>query len=66
VISAFIARGCYERIVVHVAPLLLGERGRPAVFGGPPTLAAAPRLVLDRVEQVGGDAVLQLTRQREQ
>jgi diaminohydroxyphosphoribosylaminopyrimidine deaminase/5-amino-6-(5-phosphoribosylamino)uracil reductase len=65
VISAFIARGCYERIVVHVAPLLLGERGRPAVFGGPPTLAAAPRLVLDGVEQVGGDAVLQLTRQGE-
>jgi diaminohydroxyphosphoribosylaminopyrimidine deaminase/5-amino-6-(5-phosphoribosylamino)uracil reductase len=61
VVSAFVDRGCYERIVVHVAPLLLGEHGRPAVFGGPSTLAAAPRLVLDTVEQVGGDAVLQLT-----
>ena len=64
VISAFIASGCYERIVVHIAPLVLGDRGRPAVFGGPATLAAAPRLVLDHVEQVGDDAVLQLRRER--
>jgi diaminohydroxyphosphoribosylaminopyrimidine deaminase/5-amino-6-(5-phosphoribosylamino)uracil reductase len=62
VISAFVARGCYERMVVHVAPLLLGEHGRPAVLGGPPTLASASRLVLDTVEQVGDDAVLQLSR----
>lgn len=64
VVSAFVDRGCYERVVVHVAPLLLGEHGRPAVFGGPPTLAAAQRLVLDTVEQVGSDAVLQLTANR--
>jgi diaminohydroxyphosphoribosylaminopyrimidine deaminase/5-amino-6-(5-phosphoribosylamino)uracil reductase len=60
VISAFIASGCYERVVVHVAPLVLGDRGRPAVVDGPATLAAAPRLVLDHVERVGDDAVLQL------
>jgi diaminohydroxyphosphoribosylaminopyrimidine deaminase/5-amino-6-(5-phosphoribosylamino)uracil reductase len=65
VLSAFVASGCYERIVLHVATLLLGEHGRPAVFGGPPTLAAAPRLVLEEVERVDGDAVLQLTRRAE-
>jgi diaminohydroxyphosphoribosylaminopyrimidine deaminase/5-amino-6-(5-phosphoribosylamino)uracil reductase len=60
VVSAFLTSGCYERVVVHVAPLLLGEHGRPAVFGGPPTLAVAPRLVLEDVERVDGDAILQL------
>jgi diaminohydroxyphosphoribosylaminopyrimidine deaminase/5-amino-6-(5-phosphoribosylamino)uracil reductase len=60
VLSAFLDSACYERVVVHVAPLVLGEHGRPAVFGGPPTLAAAPRLVLEDVERVDGDAVLQL------
>lgn len=65
VTTAFVERGCYERLMVHVAPLLLGSRGRPAVFAGPDTLTDAPRFALDRVEQVGADALLELTRRGE-
>ena len=65
VLSSFVADGCYDRLVVHVAPLLLGAQGRPAIFAGPTTLADAARLDLDHVEQIGDDAVLQLTRRRD-
>jgi diaminohydroxyphosphoribosylaminopyrimidine deaminase/5-amino-6-(5-phosphoribosylamino)uracil reductase len=65
VTTAFVAGDTYERLVVHVAPLLLGSGGRPAVFDGPDTLSAASRLTLDHVERVGDDTVLQLVRQRE-
>lgn len=65
VTTSFVARDAYERLVVHVAPLFLGAKGRPAVFDGPDTLSAASRLALERVERVGDDAVLQLVRQEE-
>lgn len=60
VLSAFLAAGLCDKLVVHVAPLLLGERGRPAVLGGPGTLADAGRFRLDGVQQVGDDALLTL------
>ena len=65
VTSAFVASRSYERLEVHVAPLLLGASGRPAVFDGPDTLSAASRLTLEHVERVGDDAVLQLVRRGE-
>jgi len=59
VAGAVVAAGLADRLVVHVAPVLLGEAGRPAVTGlGVPTLAAAPRWDLVDVERVDGDAVL--------
>lgn len=66
VTTAFVDRDIYERLVVHVAPLLLGAAGRPAVFNAPVTLDASPRLRLDDVEQVGDDALLQLSRHSEE
>lgn len=59
VAGAFLTAGLVDRLVAHVAPLLLGPTGRPAVEGllvG--TLERAPRWDLADVEQVGGDAIL--------
>ncbi|HWH33669.1 MAG TPA: bifunctional diaminohydroxyphosphoribosylaminopyrimidine deaminase/5-amino-6-(5-phosphoribosylamino)uracil reductase RibD [Egibacteraceae bacterium] len=58
VLGAFLGAGLWDRLVVHVAALLLGEAGRPALVGdGIATLAGAPRLRLERVEQAGDDVV---------
>lgn len=57
VLSAFLAEGLVDRLVLHTAPLLLGPRGRPLVGSGPETLADAERWSLSDVEQVGDDVV---------
>lgn len=61
VVGAFLRAGLADKVVVHVAPLLLGVEGRP-LLDGPwaQTLAEAPRLQLHSVEQVGEDAALTL------
>jgi diaminohydroxyphosphoribosylaminopyrimidine deaminase/5-amino-6-(5-phosphoribosylamino)uracil reductase len=64
-LSAFVESDLFDRLVLYVAPLLLGDRGLPLVTGGPATLADAERFVLERLEHVGRDAVLQLTRRQE-
>lgn len=62
VVGAFLRAGLVDRLVVHVAPLLLGESGRPMLSGDDiATLADAPRFHLDTVEQVGDDAILWLS-----
>jgi diaminohydroxyphosphoribosylaminopyrimidine deaminase/5-amino-6-(5-phosphoribosylamino)uracil reductase len=66
VLTSFIERGCFERLVLHVAPLLLGERGRPLVGAGPATLDDAERFRLVSVERIGDDAVLELARRVEE
>lgn len=60
VAGAFVAAGLADRLVVYVAPVLLGTGGLPALRLDVPTLADAPRWRLDGVEQVGADAVLTL------
>lgn len=58
VATAFVAAGLADRLVVHVAPVLLGRSGLPALGLDVPTLADAPRWRLERVERLGDDAVL--------
>ncbi|MBW3604983.1 MAG: bifunctional diaminohydroxyphosphoribosylaminopyrimidine deaminase/5-amino-6-(5-phosphoribosylamino)uracil reductase RibD [Actinobacteria bacterium] len=65
VLSSFVDAGLFDRLLVYVAPLLLGDVGTPLLGGGPATLADAERFVLERVEHIGDDAVLQLTRSQE-
>ena len=61
VVGSFLRAGLADKLVVHVAPLLLGAQGRPLLDGDwAQTLADAPRLQLHSVEQVGGDAALTL------
>lgn len=61
VVSAFLTGGLADRLDVHVAPLLLGEKGRPAVVGdGIATLEGAPRFRLAGVDRAGDDVVLTL------
>lgn len=61
VLGAFARAGLVDKWVVHLAPLLLGERGLPLIAGPwAPRLDAAPRLRLETVERVGDDTVLTL------
>ncbi|MFO8076511.1 MAG: bifunctional diaminohydroxyphosphoribosylaminopyrimidine deaminase/5-amino-6-(5-phosphoribosylamino)uracil reductase RibD [Egibacteraceae bacterium] len=66
VAGAVVAAGLADRLVAHVAPVLLGEDARPALTGlAVPTLAGAPRWDLVDVERVDGDAVLTYGRRAE-
>lgn len=65
VFSAFLDSDLFDRMVLYVAPLFLGDGGLPLLTGGPATLDGAERLVLERLEHVGDDAVLRLTRRQE-
>jgi diaminohydroxyphosphoribosylaminopyrimidine deaminase/5-amino-6-(5-phosphoribosylamino)uracil reductase len=60
-LSAFLRGHCFDRLVVHIAPLLLGSGGRPLLHGGPATLADVGRLRLDGVERADDDVLLTYT-----
>lgn len=62
VFTSFVAGGCFDRLVLYVAPLLLGDGGLPLFGDGPATLEDAERFALERVEHIGDDAVLHLVR----
>jgi diaminohydroxyphosphoribosylaminopyrimidine deaminase/5-amino-6-(5-phosphoribosylamino)uracil reductase len=59
VLGAFLRAGLVDRMQVHVAPLLLGEAGRP-LLAGPwaATLGDVPRWRTRAVEHIGDDAIL--------
>lgn len=62
VAGSFLRAGLVDELVCHLAPLLLGERGRPLLTGGPVgTLAEAWRFKPVDVEVVGPDVLLTLT-----
>lgn len=60
VLASFVNRGCYDRVAVDCAPLLIGGRGAPGPLGGDgaDSLLGAERL--DRLEgqRRGGDLVI--------
>lgn len=59
VLAAFLAAGMVDRLHVHLAPVLLGESGRPLVAGPwATTLEGAPRFALRDVERVGDDVLV--------
>lgn len=61
VAGSFIRAGLVDELVCHIAPVVLGERGRPLlVADGITTLAGAPRFAPTVVERVGDDVLLTL------
>ncbi|MDP8969820.1 MAG: RibD family protein, partial [Actinomycetota bacterium] len=60
VLTAFLREQLCDKLVVHLAPLLLGAGGLPLVLAGPTSLVEAVRLHLDSVERVGEDVILTL------
>jgi diaminohydroxyphosphoribosylaminopyrimidine deaminase/5-amino-6-(5-phosphoribosylamino)uracil reductase len=60
VLASFAASGCWDRVLVDCAPLLLGGKGAPGPLGGEgfPTLAAAARLEHLEARRRGSDLIL--------
>ncbi|QBI21550.1 bifunctional diaminohydroxyphosphoribosylaminopyrimidine deaminase/5-amino-6-(5-phosphoribosylamino)uracil reductase RibD [Egibacter rhizosphaerae] len=58
-VASSLAAGCADRLAVHIAPVWLGDDGRPGAVGlDIRTLSEAPRFGLESVARVGDDAVL--------
>jgi diaminohydroxyphosphoribosylaminopyrimidine deaminase/5-amino-6-(5-phosphoribosylamino)uracil reductase len=59
-LASFVASGCYDRVMVDCAPLLIGGRGAPGPLAGPGflELAAAARLEDLDARRRGGDLIL--------
>lgn len=62
VATAFLDAHLVDRFDVHLAPVLLGDGGRPLFTGGPQTLADAERFTLETVDRRGDDVLVSLSR----
>jgi diaminohydroxyphosphoribosylaminopyrimidine deaminase/5-amino-6-(5-phosphoribosylamino)uracil reductase len=60
VLASFVSSGCYDRVMVDCAPLLIGGRGAPGPLAGEGflELAAAARLEELEARRRGGDLIL--------
>ena len=60
VLASFVSSGCYDRVMVDCAPLLIGGKGAPGPLAGAgfPELAAAARLEELEARKRGGDLIL--------
>ena len=58
--SELIARGLWQKMILFVAPMVVGGHDAPSIFGGPPAmrLTDAHRFRFDRAEFVGRDLML--------
>lgn len=58
--SAFIREGLWQKMILFVAPALVGGRDAPSIFAGDgiPRLTDAHRFRFDRVEAVGDDLMI--------
>jgi diaminohydroxyphosphoribosylaminopyrimidine deaminase/5-amino-6-(5-phosphoribosylamino)uracil reductase len=60
-VAAVLREGLWDKLVLHLAPLLLGDRGVPLLAGADiPTLSRAPRMALTEVSRADEDAMLEL------
>ena len=60
VLASFVASGCFDRVMVNCAPLLIGGRSAPGPLAGEgfSELAAAARLEGFESRSRGGDLIL--------
>ena len=60
VLASFVGSGCYDRVMVDCAPLLIGGKGAPGPLAGEgfQALASAARLEGFEARQRGGDLIL--------
>jgi diaminohydroxyphosphoribosylaminopyrimidine deaminase / 5-amino-6-(5-phosphoribosylamino)uracil reductase len=65
VLASFVASGCYDRVMLDCAPLLIGGRGAPGPLGGEgfPALDSAARLEGLDVRRRGSDLLVSGYRQ---
>lgn len=60
VLSEFIRRGLWQKMIIFVAPMIVGGSAAPSIFSGEGVakLTDAYRFRFDRVEAVGGDVMI--------
>jgi diaminohydroxyphosphoribosylaminopyrimidine deaminase/5-amino-6-(5-phosphoribosylamino)uracil reductase len=66
VLASFVGSGCYDRVMVDCAPLLIGGKGAPGPLAGEgfQALASAARLEDFETRKRGGDLILTAYRER--
>jgi diaminohydroxyphosphoribosylaminopyrimidine deaminase / 5-amino-6-(5-phosphoribosylamino)uracil reductase len=60
ILSEFIRRGMWQKMILFVAPMVIGGSTAPSIFAGEgiAKLTDAHRFVFDRVEMVGSDVMI--------